>query len=247
MAEGEAERLVQAGAEAVVLVGSYAYGTADDASDVDLVAIGNGPAHETNCCGGRLLVINWRTAAETRSAFAAPDLAGVAVPAWRNAHVLQDPDGVAARLRDEALNWEWTAELHDACDRWVADRLLYLAEDLLRMAGCMRRGPLALAAASAPYVVVQVTNMMAVHRRLELRSVNDKWAETARSEGVRWTALRERALGLTAEVLPVRLKATVELYRETAELVRPVLDERQRATATATASQALEMLYGLSR
>lgn len=237
-----ADRLMLAGAEAVVLVGSHANGTADDVSDIDIVAVGDGPVHETGWWDGRLLVVNWRTAGETRSAFVTPDLAGIAVPAWRGSYLLRDPSGVAARLREEALRWSWTDELHAACDRWVGDQLVYLTEDVLRMAACLRRGAPALAAASAPFVAVQLTTVMAVHRRMELRSVNDAWAMTARAEGPQWTSLRDGALALGHEPLRARVGAAVGLFRSTVERTSPVLDGAQLATATATADRALGLL-----
>ncbi|WP_412749753.1 nucleotidyltransferase domain-containing protein [Krasilnikovia sp. M28-CT-15] len=244
VAAQEADRLVAAGAQAVVLVGSHALGTADDASDIDIVALGDGPCHETGWQGGRLLVVNWRTAAETRLAFASPDLAGIAVPAWRNVWLLRDPDSEAVALRDEARAWDWSPALHRACDRWVADRLIYLAEDVVRMAACLRRGAAALAAASAPFVTVQLTTVAVVHRRLLLRSVNDAWTATATSEGPQWTASRTEALALGGQDLLARVAAAVQMFHSTIELASPVLTAAQQLTLATTVDRARTLLAG---
>ncbi len=60
--------LVAEGAQAVVLVGSHVRGDATELSDIDLYAIGSGPAYALRVVRGRLIAISWRTEADERRA-----------------------------------------------------------------------------------------------------------------------------------------------------------------------------------
>lgn len=238
LAHRVAERVARSGAEAVVLVGSHAVGTAHSASDVDLVAIGAGPEHETERCAGHLVVVSWRTAEVTRSAFVDPPLAGTAVPAWRTARIVWDGTGVAARLQAETQAWTWGPQLEEAADRWVADRLLYLTEEVLRMAAGFGQGRWPLAAANAAFIAMDLTTVAAVQRRLLLPSVNDKWSRTAEAEGERWTAARDLALGVMTAPLIDRLRAALELYRLATDRAAHLLPTAMTATVAGIAEQA---------
>lgn len=80
------------GAEAVVLAGSQVSGDATDLSDVDLYAIGSGPAYALRVVRGRLVAISWRREDDERRALRRPASVGAVMPAWRAVHVLHDPE-----------------------------------------------------------------------------------------------------------------------------------------------------------
>jgi predicted nucleotidyltransferase len=64
--------LVAAGARAVVLVGSVARGDAHPTSDIDLIAVGTGPADRLLIRSGRQVSVSWRTAERIRESFTRP-------------------------------------------------------------------------------------------------------------------------------------------------------------------------------
>lgn len=68
LARTVATELVAEGARAVALAGSHVRGDATELSDIDLYAIGSGPAYALRVVRGRLIAISWRTEADERRA-----------------------------------------------------------------------------------------------------------------------------------------------------------------------------------
>lgn len=124
--------LVAEGASAVVLAGSQVRGDATGLSDVDLYAIGSGSPYTLRVVRGRLVAISWRSEDDERRALRQPASVGAVVPAWRAAHVLHDPDGVAEGLKREAEAFDWAA-ISTVCDEWVAEATTGYAEEVLKL------------------------------------------------------------------------------------------------------------------
>lgn len=114
LARGTVPELVQQGAEVVAVTGSQARGDATSGSDVDLIVIGDGPRYLPEIRDGVLLAQGWSTEAEQRRRLEDPGEVGTHVPGWREALLLHDPDGIGARLKQEALDWSWE-RLGDRC------------------------------------------------------------------------------------------------------------------------------------
>ena len=95
---------------AVWLAGSHARADAVSHSDIDIGVIaepGDGPAYRLDRRDGHLLSVAWTTAEATRASFDDPAVLGAAVPGWRGAVLLHDPEGIAAALQREAQAWDW--------------------------------------------------------------------------------------------------------------------------------------------
>lgn len=99
VADVVADELIAAGAQAVILTGSWARGEGTPESDLDLHALGNGPPYRLSRRDGYLLSVTWETAESVRAAFHGPLAAGGAVGGWRQAVILADPEGLAAALQ----------------------------------------------------------------------------------------------------------------------------------------------------
>lgn len=213
-----AGELLAAGADAVALVGSVARGDALPTSDIDLIAVGNGPGSRLLIRSGRQVSVSWRTEAEVRGGFHRPEDAGGAVPAWRAAHVLADPAGVARRLMDEALAWT-TSVVDEAADRWVAEQVTGYAEEVHRLVGQATGGSPRMAAVVRSLLAVRLPMVLAVHRRLLYDSENRLWDLVADTEGPDWTAAQDRAFGET--------RAALDLYALLARRTEHLLDSEQ--------------------
>ena len=100
-------RLVEEGAEAVVLMGSYARGDAYRESDLDIHAVGKGPHYRLEHNRGLLISVSWATKRQNREAFRNLDEVGAIIPAWRTAVRIHDPTGIAKALKQEAQKWNW--------------------------------------------------------------------------------------------------------------------------------------------
>jgi hypothetical protein len=194
VARAVAAELTRDGAGAVVLGGSVARGDAHRYSDIDLCALGEGPAYELRMVDGRLVSVSWRTPDGVRALLDSPPDAGGAVPAWRGAEVLVDDRGVAALLRDFAHEWRW-ARIDDACDAWLADEFPGYAEEVFRLAGMLDGGRLLPASAMRAVLALRLPHLVAVHRRLFYDSENDLWERVGAALGPAWLEASRRALG----------------------------------------------------
>lgn len=102
-----ADRLVKRGARAVVLFGSWVRGDAYRESDLDILAIGRGPHHQLERYQGFLISLSWSSAREVLRSFKDCGKVGCVIPAWRNAVILYDPEGIASTIKQEAKEWRW--------------------------------------------------------------------------------------------------------------------------------------------
>jgi predicted nucleotidyltransferase len=220
------KRLVDQGAQATLLTGSHARGTARPDSDVDLVAVGEGPEGWMELRGGRLVSVYWWSAEEVRRRLVDPEKALLAVRAWRDGVVLDDPTGVGAELQREAHDWTWERIDREA-DAWVAEKLVVWSEYARKLIGAVDDGRLLDAAAIRAQLTVQLAEIFAVHRRLSEESENGFWETVAEAGGQHWRSTLERALrnGDDADATAAAIDLVRILVTETEDL----LDDRQRA------------------
>src|SRR5918997_4930157 len=165
LAESVGERLVDQGAKATLLTGSHARGHARPDSDVDLFAVGDGPAGWMEIVDDRLVAVYWWTAEEVRRRLTDPESALLTVRGLRDAVVLQDPTGIGAELQREAREWTWE-KIEREADAWVADKLVVWSEYLPKLAGAVEADRRMDAAAVRSQLTVKLAELLAVRRRL---------------------------------------------------------------------------------
>lgn len=220
-------RLASQGAEAVVLTGSHARGTAHRHSDVDVVPLGAGPARMLLRRNGLLVAISWRTAARIRERLADPGEVGTAVPTAREAVILHDPSGIAEAIQREARDWTWDA-LGDRCDPWVAEEITRLAEEVQKLLGALEQDWPYPAAMQRSIVALGVGPILAVHFRLLYGREARLFGLLSGLMGEGWELPQGRALGLGGETLRDSCVAALRLYRLAVDEVGHLLDARQR-------------------
>lgn len=228
LAQVVASDLVGQGAKAAVLTGSHTRGDANPLSDVDIHAIGVGPVYTLRVERERLVAVSWKTEEDERRALREPTSVGAVVPAWRGAHILHDPDGLAARLRREAERFDWSAISVDS-DKWVADATVGYAEEVLKLLAARRGNDRLLAAVQRSVLALRLPRVMAVHHRLLYETENRLWHLVAQRMGDEWAAAQAAALGL--EPGEDADRAALRLFALAAEEVRPLLTPSQAAVA----------------
>jgi Nucleotidyltransferase domain len=216
------ERLVGQGAKATLLTGSHARGDARPDSDVDLLAVGEGPEGWMEMVDGRLVGVYWWTADEVRRRLADPGEALLTVRAWRDAVVLHDPTGVGTELQREAREWSWE-KIEREADAWVADKLVVWSEYLPKLMAAVEAERLLDAAALRSQLTTQVAELFAVRRRLTEESENGFWETVADAGGPQWRSALERALRGSDGA-----EAAIDLFQLLRDEVSELLDDRQR-------------------
>ena len=224
--------LVAAGARAVWLAGSHARFEARRHSDVDLGVIaeraGMGPGYRLERAGDHLVSVSWTTGDATRASFANPAVLGAAVPGWRRAVALHDPDGIAAALRAEAIAWRWDP-VAERADAWVAEQVVGYAEEVHKLVGALETGARFRVAVQRDVLATRLAPVLSVHRRILYDTENVLWDLVAEAEGEHWRAAQSAAFALDGEPLAVAASAALALYVHAADATAVLLDERQRA------------------
>lgn len=223
-----ADELVGDGAEAVVLVGSHARGDAGPESDVDVLVVGPREfSFRLERRGGLLFSVTSRPLEAYRKELTEPGLICAAVPGWREAVLLHDPDGMAVAVIEEARNWTW-GPLERLCDGWVAEEISSLAEEVHKLCAALRGRRLTTAAAQRSVLAIRLAGVMAVRRRILYGSENRLWDLVSDAMGEGWRAAQSAALGLGDEGFGETCRAALRLYGLAADETHPLLDERQQ-------------------
>ncbi len=138
IARRETQELADRGAKAVVVVGSFARGEAGSESDLDLLAVGvESYLPRLSLRDGLVVSTSMQPFEVHQESFGQPGLMCTAVPGWRAALVLYDPEGLAADLILEAQGWSWTPH-ERSCDRWVAGQIAGYAEEIFKLVAALK-------------------------------------------------------------------------------------------------------------
>lgn len=218
--------LAENGAEAVVLMGSFARGDAYEESDLDIHAIGKGAHYRLERRHGFLVSISWSTSNQDRRAFKDPGKAGGIVPAWRNAIILYDPKGIAKALKREAIDWNWDS-LGKRVDKWVAEELTGWSEEAHRLIGNLRHGHPNVVAVQRSLLAISMARILAVHYRILYDTENQLWDLVSKKMGKNWEDLQTAAFGTGDESFKDTCKAALQLFVAAVQEVKQLMDRRQ--------------------
>lgn len=222
-----AEELARDGAGAVVLAGSRVRDDAGPESDLDVYAVGPETyAFRPERRGGLLVSVSSRPFDAYRRSFDDPGSVCKAVPGWSEAVPIHDPKGLAATLIREARRWSWRP-LEKRCDRWVAEEITSLAEEVHKLVAALENGNHSGAAIQRSLLAANLAPVLAVHRRVLYGSENRLWDLVSEMMGEGWKRAQRAALGLDNEPYEETCKAALWLYALTAGEVGPLFDERQ--------------------
>ena len=241
IARAVTREVMRGGALAVVMTGSHARGDAHPHSDIDLIAImrkrlspdeRRGALRPYTMRGGELVALAWETRTSVLAAFRDPEHAPTFVPGWREAIMLDDAHGIAARLKRHAERWTWDA-IAGACDEHVARSITGLAEEVHKLAGLYRSGDPAAAAAQRSILAVWLAGIMAVHHRILFGTDNELWRLVGARMGPHWRRAQAAALSMRGESLAESCRAALSLYVLAAADARPLLTHQQRQVVDA--------------
>ena len=220
-------QLLEQGAKATLLTGSQARGTARPQSDIDIFAIGDGPDVWSKRVEDHMVVVYWWEPDEARQRMYRPESALLAVGGWRQAVVLDDPYGIAAKIQRDAKEWSWERIANEA-DAWVAEELTVWAEYVQKLVTALENDRKLDVAAIRAETALRLSRIFAVHRRVESESENGFWETTAEVGGPEWRDAQERAFGANGEDVGESAAAALTLYALLVEDARDLLDDRQR-------------------
>lgn len=224
--ESVTQELMDTGVQAVALTGSWARGEPHGESDLDILVLGEGSPYRLEQRDGLLLSLSSLSFENACTTMRRPESACFVVPGWRDAHILYDPEGLAAHLHEEAHAWTWEV-LERARLPWVAEEITDFAEEVHKLVGLLERSRRLGAAAQRSVLALRLAPVMAVLEKILYRTENQLWAAVAESLGEPWKSTQERALGLSPVTLEEGCQAALDLYCLAAERIADELDPRQ--------------------
>jgi hypothetical protein len=219
-------RLVQQGAEAVVLFGSRIRGDAYKESDIDLHAIGRGPHYRLERYEGFLVSVSWATVKQVRQKFRNPGEVGGAIPAWRNALIIYDQRKIASTLKREAQEWRWES-LSKQADRWVAEEMTGYSEEVHRLVGNLQLERRSAASVQRSLLAIYMAPILGLHHRILYDTENQLWDLVSAKMGTKWAQLQSDAFGEAGQSFEETCRAALQLFVLAAQEVRHLLDQRQ--------------------
>ncbi len=220
--------LAAAGAQAVVLFGSFARGQASAHSDIDLLALGSGEKRY-EWRDGRLVDVAWVPVEAARQQFTDPGAVGAAIRGWREAQIQYDPAGIAGDLQRDAIAWTWDRLGLHAADAWVAREIAGLAEEVFKLVTALEQRRALTAAVQRNVLVLHLAGIVAVHHRLLYGSENRLWDMVAEALGPAWADAQGCTMGLSAPPFEETCRAALTLYRLAADDAQHTYDDQQRA------------------
>lgn len=222
----------------IALGGSYARGDANAYSDVDLAPFVADdqplPRKRLIYREGRLVSISYKTCAGWYANMAKPETAIYAVPSACRLRILQDKTGALQALVEEARTFRWEP-LQPAADAFASRALLLETEYVHKLLAALTgHDELALCRAQ-PLLPQNLAWAVATQRGVYVVSDNTFYQQLVEAVGpeTAWARALNQALGRVQPQhheahgrtpLEARGAATLDLYRATADLLRPSLD-----------------------
>lgn len=228
LAKAYSRRLVEQGAEAIVLFGSWVRGDAYKESDVDIHVIGKGARYTLECYRGYLLSISWATSKQHLKAFQDSSQVCGIIPAWRNALIIYDPQGIAKELKQEAERWNWNS-IGKKADKWVAEQLTGYAEEVHRLVGSLQLGRRSVASVVRSVLAIRMAPILAVRYRIFYDTENQLWDLVSERMGPEWKRVQSVSLGENGESFEDTCKAALQLFILTTHEIKHLLNPRQHA------------------
>ena len=179
----------------MTVVGSYARDEAGPQSDLDLLAVGDESyLPRLSLCEGLVVSESMQPFEIHRESFRQAELMCTAVPGWRDALVLYDPEGLADGLIREAREWRW--EPHERrCDEWVAEKITGYAEEVFKLVAALKNDCRPTAAVQRSLLAVRLAPVLAIHHRVLYGSENQLWDLISGAMGEEWSRYQSVALG----------------------------------------------------
>jgi predicted nucleotidyltransferase len=225
------------GRAAILLAGSWARGNAHQASDIDLWVVGKRGRDRILERDGHMVCVKFSMAADERREMRNPGRLDGAVPGWRNAKILRDPHGVAARLRSEARRFRWPP-IRKARDAYVADLLAGLAEEVAKLLRALETDERETASVQRNLLANRMAFLWLLSRESLWETENGLWETAGRTSGPRFRSVQRTALGTDQPSWRASCEAALRLYSLTARASLTVLHGDPRRIVTAACRRA---------
>jgi hypothetical protein len=184
-----------------------------------------------------MVCVKFSTTAEERRELRNPGRLDGAVPGWRNAKVLRDPNGVAARLQSEARRFRWQP-LRKARDAYIADLLTGLAEEVAKLLRALETGEQETASVQRNLLANRLAFLWLLSQENLWETENGLWEAAGRTSGAQFRSMQRAALGTDQPRWRASCEAALRLYSLTARSSLSKLRGEKRRIVLGTCRRA---------
>ncbi|HEY3290319.1 MAG TPA: nucleotidyltransferase domain-containing protein [Anaerolineae bacterium] len=235
-----AQRFITPDVRAVLLQGSRARGDAGEYSDIDLklfLGTSQPPAPPASyLIDGQLVTVSGATPDEIENWFVDPEWNVAVVQGLRDAHILYDPEGLAAQVQQRARAFVRDAAMQVRAYLWVSAEMAGWVEEVYKGLEGLSRHDVGRMLNARHGFSWGLTRILTVYRGILLSGDNAIIDEVTRvvGAGSRWAILRDAAFGIcnfdgTPITIEDQIIAGLELYLETAHMVDDAIQPEHRA------------------
>jgi predicted nucleotidyltransferase len=230
----------------ITMAGSFSRGQGSRYSDVDLQLYATEkPAGligslELRKWQGHLVSIHYGELEKERAKLKQPWDAILAVPGLRQAVILYDADGSIVKLKQEAIDFEWSP-LQPLADQFASSEIMGYAEEAYKILSGLSLEHESKVLYAGIGMSLGMAKTVAVQRGIFIETENRYFELIQESAGrdSEWTHLFRLALGADTEstnmpAYKTRGVASLGLYRQTAELMEAIILEEHREVIIST-------------
>jgi predicted nucleotidyltransferase len=223
--------------KAIVLMGSYACGTAGPFSDIDLVRFIDDGKIEPSVVDGSYLIDDFLVTVSSVNSqqieewFSRPELAVNVISGIRAAHPLLDRSNMYESVQNRARAFMWTAEMQQKANRWASQQMVGWIEEVHKGLEGLRSKDIGRMLNSRFGCSWGLSKIMAVYKNLLLTGDNSFYDEVGQAVGgdSEWVQLRRIAFGIEdkggkAPSLQEQVVAGLRLYVATSKLINLILE-----------------------
>jgi predicted nucleotidyltransferase len=223
--------------KAMVLMGSYARGTAGLFSDVDLVRFTSEGDVKPSISDGSYLIDDFLVTISSVSPrqieewFSCPEIAVNVISGIRTAHPLLDRSSTFEVVQRRAQAFTWDAEMQQKANHWASQQMVGWIEEVHKGLEGLRRKDIGRMLNARFGCSWGLSRVVGVHKGLLLSEDNSFYDEVGEAVGMdsEWVRLRRVAFGIEgqdgkAPSLREQVVAGLRLYVATVQLLGHVLE-----------------------
>lgn len=230
-------RLDPPGDEGVAVTGSHARGQGSELSDLDLDIFVTKLPDETytlRLLNGKLISIKYLLLADEYASLVQPEKAVWAVPGLRQMQIIRDEHGDLAKLKQAALDFNWP-DLQQAANEYAVGNLMKCAEEAHKIISGLKQNHESKVLYASWGMFKELSFSVLVQAGLLIDSENRAFDIIQNHLGMEhlWTSAFRLSFGMDTgdENIPAyqtRGHAALDLYIQTAELFKDIIDDAHR-------------------
>lgn len=231
------EKLDGPGVEAIVLMGSYARGTAGPFSDIDLVRFIAADNVDFSLRDGSYLLdgflVNVSTInpQELEEWFSRPEVAVNVISGIRTAYALLDRSQRFTAIQHRAQTFTWDADMQQKANHWASHQMVGWIEEVHKGLEGLRRKDIGRMLNARFGCSWGLSRVIGVYKGVLLSGDNGFYDEISIAVGLdsEWVRLRRIAFGIegqdgTPPTLQEQVVAGLQLYVVTSKLLNQILE-----------------------